>query len=512
MITRRNLIAGGLIAGAGLALPKTGSAQMGGGGMGGMGGGMGGGMMGGGTSSPPTTAFQAPLPIPAVVSKETRTDPVTGALFDYCEVTQEVAHQQIIPGLWTEIWGYNGCFPGPTVVAKAGRPLCLRVYNHLPEETATHLHGGHVPATEDGHAMDFVMPETYRDYHYSNNQIAAPLWYHDHTMCKTADHVIRGLAGFYINTDDFEASLPLPKAPYDIGLAIQDRLFNADGSFNYTLSGQTIMRGFTGDVILVNGAVQPYFQVATRMYRFRILNGSNSRQYQLSLSNGKPFIQVGSDLGLLPAPVTRTSMLISPGERLDVVLDFSKYNVGTQIVLKNTLGSGRTADVMRFEVNRKELDNASVPSVLRPLRRIPTTESIRTRRFTLGMRTMTEFTINGLPYDFNHVEATPTLGTTEIWELVNPMGMSHPMHAHAEAWQILDINGRAPSAYDAGWKDVWLVPGMSTVRIIGRFPDYSCCPDPAMNMESYMLHCHILEHDDHGMMTQFKVIDPNAGM
>jgi FtsP/CotA-like multicopper oxidase with cupredoxin domain len=128
------------------------------------------------------------------------------------------------------------------------------------------------------------------------------------------------------------------------------------------------------------------------------------------------------------------------------------------------------------------------------------------------MNSMTELTINGLAYDCMHVEATPELGTTEIWEFVNPMGMGHPMHAHAEAWQILDRNGVAPPAYEAGWKDVWLVPGKSKVRVIGRFTDYACDPDPMMHLSNYMLHCHILEHDDHGMMTQFKVIDPGGGM
>jgi FtsP/CotA-like multicopper oxidase with cupredoxin domain len=273
------------------------------------------------------------------------------------------------------------------------------------------------------------------------------------------------------------------------------------------------MRGFHGDVILVNGAIQPYFQVANRKYRFRILNGSNARQYQLALNSGKPFIQIGTDGGLLPKPVSRSSILITPGERVEVVIDFSAYSLGTQLVLKNSLGSGRTADIMRFDVVRKERDSSTIPSTLRPLQTIPPASAVRERTFTLGMNMDGTLTINGLPYDHMRVDATPGLGDVEIWKFINTMGMAHPMHAHDIMWQILDRNGAPPPVYEVGWKDTWLVPGMGTLRVIGKFDDYSCDPDPMAHLSNYMLHCHILEHDDRGMMAQFKVLsDPMGGM
>ncbi len=494
LITRRRALLAG--AGAFALGSRSVDAQMGGGGMGsgGMGGGMGGGMI----SSPATTAFQVPLPTPPALSPNAS---------GFYELTVKAAQKQIIPGLSTQIWGYNGSFPGPTIKAKRGVPLMLRVKNALNENIVTHLHGGHVPVDVDGHAMDFIAPGSYRDYLYPNNQEAATIWYHDHTMDRTGYHVWMGMAGFYVIEDDAEASLPLPSGAQDIAFVIQDRLFNSDGSLNYTLSQHDIMQGKLGDVILVNGAVQPYLQVATRKYRFRILNGSNSRQYQLALSTGQPFTQIGSDGGLLQAPVTRSTILIAPGERVEVVVDFAGYKLGTKIVLKNQLGSGRTADIMRFDVARRESETASVPSTLRPIFRVPPTLAAATRQFTLGMNMMgSGFTINGLSYDHMRVDATPALNTTEIGEFINPMGMAHPMHSHATMWQILDRDGSPPPAWEAGWKDTWLVPPQGRVRVIGSFADYACDPDPMMYLQNYMLHCHILEHEDHGMMAQFKVV------
>jgi len=465
-------------------------------------------MGGGGGSSPATTPFISPLPIPPLLTPTVKVDPTFGE-FDYYAIEAKAATKQFIPGLQTTIWGYNGMFPGPAIKARSGRPVKLRVTNRLPENIVVHLHGGHVSVTDDGHAMDYILPGNAREYFYPNNQQASTIWYHDHAMGITGPHVWKGLFAPYIIEDDFERGLPLPTGPYDLPLIVQDRLFKADGSFNYPQTQRGMMQsGAQGDVMLVNGSIQPYLQVATRKYRFRILNGSNARLMELALNTGQPFVQIGSDGGLLPAPVVRSTLLISPGERVEVVVDFSAYKTGTQVVLKNLLGSGRTLDVMRFDVNRKETDTALVPASLRPIQRFSPAISMRTRTFTLGMN-MSGYTINGLTYDHMRVDATPTLDTVETWEFVNPMmGMWHCMHTHDIMWQVLDRDGAAPPAHEAGWKDTWYIPGGSRVRVIGKFADYGCCPDPMMYLENYMLHCHILEHDDNGMMAQFKVIDP----
>ena len=477
-----------------------------------------------------------------------RTD-ASGA-YDYYDLSIRPVQAEIIPGLKTPMFGYDGQVPGPTIVARTGRKSVVRWTNELPDPAATHLHGAHVSPDMDGHSMDVMAPaqgasggqagtsmggmpmggSSSREYVYENKQLPATLWYHDHAMNFTALHAYRGMAGFYVITDDVEEKLPLPKGEYDVGLAIQDKAFNADGTLAYIENLTTLMWGFHGDRILVNGAIQPYFQVATRKYRFRILNGSNARTYELALSTNQPFVQIGTDGGLLPKPVSRQSMLITPAERLDVIVDFSTQPVGSQIVLKNLLGSGTTADVMRFDVVRQASDDSAVPDTLRPFETIPTSAAKQTRRFTITMAMMgmgmqgwacmgtgtanpavpvpanvNLFSLNGVVYDPKRIDFIVNKDDVEIWEFVNPMGMMmHPMHAHAQQWQILDRNGAAPPEYERGWKDTFMVPAGGIVRVIGKFSDYvSRKGDP---ISTYMVHCHILEHEDHGMMTQFQVL------
>lgn len=245
-------------------------------------------------------------------------------------------------------------------------------------------------------------------------------------------------------------------------------MFNTDGSYNYTLTTHSLRHGVHGDAAIVNGVAQPHLNVERRKYRLRIVNGCNARLLQLALSNGQSFVQIGGDGGLLPAPATRSSLLISPGERFEVVIDFSRVAVGTRIVLRNTLGSGRTYDVMRFDVAWNAKDTASVPAVLRPIERLDPAMAVTTRQFVLGMNMDGKFTINGFSYDYMHVESYPRLGTMEIWEFINPMGMWHCMHPHAIMWQVLDRNGASPPAWERGWKDTWYMPGNSRVRVIGH--------------------------------------------
>jgi spore coat protein A, manganese oxidase len=461
-----------------------------------MGGQMGGGQMGG-QSSPVVTPFQSPLQILSVLSSSFW-DPTT----DYYTVTMQQAEVEIIPKTRTTLWGYDGLYPGPTIKARKGRKVVIRQINNLPEKTVVHLHGGHVPAEADGYPTDYILPGFFKDYVYPNNQDAATLWYHDHTMDVTGPHVYRGLAGLYIINDDFEQSLPLPKDENDIALLIQDRLFNSDGSLNYSTSG--MMGGmmdnmFMGDTILVNGVIQPYLQVGTRKMRFRILNGSNARNYNLALSSGKPFIQIGSDGGLLPKPILRSSINIYPGERVDLIIDFTDYSVGSQIILRNNAGSGRLGSVMRFDVARSEIDESTIPSILRPFEKLQQSSATVTRSFTLSKNATGLWVINGQPFDSRRVGASPRLEDVEIWRFINQSGMTHPIHIHDVMFQVLSVNGRPPSTgsgYD-GWKDTIQVPGWGEVQAIAKFTDY---------LGLYVIHCHILEHEDRGMMAQFKVM------
>jgi FtsP/CotA-like multicopper oxidase with cupredoxin domain len=459
---------------------------------------------GGGTStscsgSPATTAFQAALPIPPTLTPSS-----TDAASDYYNVTMKLGSAQIIPGLSTPIWGFNGITPGPVIKAQKGRQVKVHMTNSLSENMSTHLHGGHTPSNNDptlgsdGGPMAVFGPNTSRDYTYPNNQIAATLWYHDHAMDLTAAHVYEGLAAPYIITDSVEQSLNLPSGSYDVPLVIQDKTFNADGSLCYVVDSSTIRQGFQGDTILVNGAVQPYYKVAQRKYRFRVLNGSNSSRYELSLSTGDSLVQIASDGGLLQAPVSRTSALMAPAERDDFVIDFSKYPLGTQVILNNkqTWGTRNTGQIMRFDVTSTATDTSTLPTTLATINKIDPKSATVSRTWTLDSSNGT-WMLNNQPYDPNRIDAQVKLGSTEVWTFENHSGEYHPIHVHDVEFQVVNEDRGAPPAYDAGWKDVFLVKPWSSVQVVTTFND---------NLGTYVIHCHNLEHEDHSMMAQFQVV------
>ena len=445
--------------------------------------------------------FTQTLNIPPVLNPTSRTSTT-----DSYDLALREADVEIIPGKLTRIMGFNGLTPGPTIRARVGRQVVMSHSNGLPVTTlggapgdvAIHLHGGHVPSSEDGFPTDTVPPGATRSYTYPNNQLPATLWYHDHLMGYTGPHVWFGMAGFYILTDDYEDGLGLPSGAYEIPLVIQDRNFDSTGKLVYTGS----RNGETGNAILVNGTIQPNFKVASRKYRFRVLNGSNMRKYQIALSNGQPFHVLGMEGGFLPAPVKVTSLVLAPAERADIIVDFSSLPVGSSVVLQNSLGLGSTANIMRFDVDRVETDTSQLPLELRPLEKLSASQAVHTRSFTfsggmMGMMGGVPWVINGKPFDPNRVDADPKLGTLEIWEFRNMSMMDHPAHPHQTMFQILDINGNPPPPTHAGWKDTVNVPAMGTVRIIMRFADYA---------GKYVLHCHVLEHEDNAMMARFDVV------
>ncbi len=450
----------------------------------------------GGTGSPEVTAFAVPLPIPPVLAPSS-----SDATTDYYDVTMQVGQKQIIPGKLTTIWGYNGLLPGPTIISKRDRRVVVRQVNNLQESMSVHLHGGHTPPASDGLPTDLIGPGAAKIYTYPNNAPGSTLWYHDHAIDVTGRHVYMGLAGFYLLWDDFENSLPLPKGANDVPLLLQDRSFNSDGSLNYPLTDATIRTGVLGDRLLVNGAIQPYFQVSRRKMRFRILNGSNARIYNLALSTGVPLVQIASDGGLLAFPASRQSISVAPAERVEVVIDFAKYPVGTSVILKNQAGfaSPSIPDVMRFDIVAEANDESSIPTTLRPITRIPESAATVKRNFTLEQTYQNGrnvWTINRRLYDPARIDATPRLNATEVWTFENRSGESHPIHIHDIEWQILDINGSKPPPGDDGWKDVFLVPAWGRLRVIGTFTD---------NLGGYVSHCHKLEHEDHAMMFGFEV-------
>lgn len=467
-------------------------------------------------------SFTTPLPL-APVLPPARTDDTT----DYYEVTAKAAPAKILPGLTTTIWGYNGSFPGPTIEARRGRRVSFLLRNELPVPVVNHLHGGRTPPESDGYPTDLVLPAGgfahahrmadprasiatgAREYIYPNQQRAATLWYHDHRMDFTAPQVWRGLAGFYLLRDDEEQALPLPKGAKEIALVISDRSFDRDGSFLYpsldaSLTGAmgvepAYMGGVLGDVILVNGAPWPLLEVSNTRYRFRILNGSNARRYELALDPAPPgghgFIQIGSDGGLLAAPVTHSTIRSAPAERFDVVIDFSLYPVGSRITLRNLAGADRTAEVLQFHVTRTERDESRIPATLARLEEPVASAARVTRHFRFSYRAgAAAWTINGKPFDPARMDAQPQLGSTEIWQMETDF--SHPLHLHLVHFRVLGHSGR-PRPWDGGWKDtIDLVPGESA-NLLVRFDGYR---------GRYVFHCHNLEHEDMAMMGNFEVV------
>ena len=434
------------------------------------------------------TPFSSPLKIPPVLPPA-RTDTTT----DYYNVNIQSGSASIVPGKTTPLWTYNGSFPGPTIVANKGRAVSVHVTNQLGEAMSLHLHGGHQPSIFDGLPNDLVAFGASKDYNYPVSETARTMWYHDHARDVTARHVWNGLAGFYLVKDTQEAGLNLPSGQYDVPLMVLNRAFNADGSMPY-VDG-------SGNTLLVNGVPQPYFKVEARKYRFRLLNASNDDFYNFSLSNSQAMQQIGNEGGLLPAPVSRTSIPLSPAERADVVIDFSKVAVGTSVKLSSSNSWRSGGDVMRFDVvARTSTDTSTVPSTLRgPMTKHNTTGAV-SRTFRLDKMRMRDgdmWTINGHGYDEAIFDATPKLGAVEVWTFANRTGDDHPLHVHDINFQVLSIDGRAPTGADASWKETVNVPGWKTVRVAAKFDDYT---------GPYVFHCHRLEHEDNMMMDQFKVV------
>ena len=453
----------------------------------------------------PVDRFRAALPIPPVL-QPVSADETT----DYYEIVQREGRMEILPGLATTIWGYNGIFPGPTIKARVGRRVVVKQTNDLDTHTVVHLHGGVTPQEHDGFPMDMVHPGETREYVYPNGgHGAATQWYHDHAMDHTGRNVYMGLAGMYLLKDAADDGLALPSGEYDVPLMITNRLFAKDGKLVYSHDDHF---GAEGDTVLVNGAPWPRMEVAARKYRFRILNASNATLYTLALDSGRPFTQIGTDGGLMDRPVEVESIPLGMAERAEVVIDFSAYPVGSQIVLRSLSGReghGEDPEIMRFDVVREEPDDSSVPEKLREIEPIPESEAVRTREFVFGPSPALKappplkMTINGEEFDPDRVDAAPGYGDVEIWRLVNkkmpvvPFDPPHPVHIHLGDFQVLDRNGEEPPPHERGWKDTVTISGDDVVRIIKRFDGYK---------GKFIMHCHNLEHEDHFMMARFDVV------
>jgi len=443
-------------------------------------------------------SFDRPLIIPPVVSSNV-------------QLAAQSISGEILKGKTTSLLSYRNGLLGPVIKATTGETLNVRLQNNLSEETNIHWHGLILPENMDGHPKDVYVSGNSFNYVLPIQQRAGTYWYHPHPHESTARQVFMGLAGMFIVNDSEETSLNLPSGDAEIPLIIQDKRF-AGASLDYSPTNDEIMTGYLGEQIIVNGIFSPYASVSKGWQRLRLLNGSTARVYNLTLSNGIPFHVIGSDGGLLATPETVTSIMLAPGERADVLVDFSSLTIGQELFLvsnkfsKYNLQGRQAFSIMKFKIESNAVNNFTLPSTLSTITSIPSSSSVKTRTFDIAAMIggmgggMNRHSINGKTFEMERIDETVEAGTTEIWEFDNMMGDEiHPMHIHGVQFQILErMGGRNEViATEKGWKDtVLLMPG-EKVRLIMTFSDYT---------GTFVLHCHNLEHEDDGMMLNFEIM------
>lgn len=462
----------------------------------------------------------------------------------------------ILPGDPTGVWQFQGqvlkgdraslvsferSYLGPILRARRGQKVRIRFTNEIADQTIVHWHGLHVPAAMDGHPRLIIPRGADYVYEFEVRNRAGTYWYHPHPHGLTGSQVYGGLAGLFLVSDGEEETAGLPSGEHDIPLVLQDRAFDRSNQLIY-LSGHHMeqMNGFLGDWILVNGQPDFILPVATRAYRLRLLNGSNSRIYRLAWKDNSPLTVIGTDGGLLDKPVQRRYVMLGPGERLELWADFSRYAVGSETTLVSlpfdggmmgggrrgrgmmgdsggTLANGAGFPVFKVRVNRREKANQTLPQRLSTIKRYDPADAVNRedpKRFHLVMRHMA-WTINGRTFRMEEVapEERVAMNTLEVWEFINEgggMGMMggmeipHPIHLHGMQFQVLQRQGVMHEGYvDEGWKDtVLLMPG-ERVKLLVRFGDY-----PGL----FLYHCHNLEHEDMGMMRNYLVEGKTAAV
>ena len=423
----------------------------------------------------------------------------------------------------TPTLGINGNYLGPTLRMVAGETVQMNVTNNMGDTSSMHWHGMHVPADQDGGPHQLIKDGGQWRAEFEVKQHASTFWYHSHVMGKTGSQVYHGLAGVIIVEDEAANGLGLPQnyGVDDIPLILQDRKFKDDGSFDYSLGMHEQMMGITGDTMLVNGTLHPYFEATSDSLRLRLLNASNSRIYEMKFDDGRRFHQIASDGGLLEKPVEVASLILSPGERAEIIVDLSSGEPVALIsrtpatkeffgdMTQMRAGGNEAFKLLDIIPSTQRKRAAKLPEKLTTLEPVDESVSIKTRTFNLDMgtgfgmmlgREGNNMTINGKSMDMKRIDEVVKLGTTEVWHIVNPSFEAHPFHVHDVQFRILDRDGRPPIETETGLKDTVLIPSKGSVRLLLSFRDYADPDTP------YMYHCHNLEHEDAGMMGQFTVV------
>jgi FtsP/CotA-like multicopper oxidase with cupredoxin domain len=426
---------------------------------------------------------------------------------------------QFRPGINTPTWGYNSnTYLGPTLVMTKTESVLLQVTNNLTEVTTVHWHGLHLPGqTDGGPHQEIDVGQTWKPSFTAINQ-AATAWYHPHphghdgSTAETAIQVYRGLAGMIVVRDTNSAALNVPKTygVDDFPVVVQDRKFKADGAFDESKDAVGIRNG---DSFLVNGTFAGTLEAPAQMVRFRVLNGANHRFLNFGFSDNRSFYQIASDNGFLNAPVQRSRFHMGPGERIEIVVDLSNaqgktlHFVAYDAELGDTLVPNYTADdfdrsnfiLFSIDVTAPTANAVtSIPSTLNNITRYNASNAVRTRILRLTLPPA----INNTQFDMETINITSTLGTQEVWSIINQSNDPHPIHIHDSPFQIvkhLDPAGQEIPipAYEMGWKDTVIVRAGERVDVVKDFSGYADPDGP------FMYHCHILEHEGEGMMGQF---------
>ena len=406
----------------------------------------------------------------------------------------------------TATWGFNGSYLGPTLRAARGERVAVKVTNALEETSTVHWHGMHLPAVMDGGPHQPIEPGATWAPTWEVDQPSATLWYHPHLHGETARHVYRGLAGMFILDDPAEQGvqrqLPHTYGVDDVPVIVQDK--QLDGSELDESASLFSGTGILGDTILVNGTPAPYLDVTTERVRLRLLNASNARSYLFRLDHGRTMTTIASDGGLLPRPADVTSLWLSPGERAEVVVELAP---GEETVLRSErtgeAGGGRFQggddrfDVLQLRAAEELAASPPVPGTLAPAPDIEAARGTVTRSFSLSGTD-----INGRDMDMSRIDLTARAGTTERWSVSNDDGSPHNFHVHGVGLVVESVDGAPPPPELAGWKDTVFVPPGSTADLLVRYGEHTDPDSP------YMFHCHLLRHEDQGMMGQFVVVGP----
>lgn len=476
-------------------------------------------------------AFATDLRIPEVITDRT------------FEISMQEAEVEVLPGPPTRMWTYGGTFPGPTVrrpAAEPGEDPTEATFSHdLPSEAGeltVHLHGGHnrsdddgqpgaPPASPGGAFCDLsgaggdeqspllIRPGESRTYTHELVEDGGPersafQWYHDHRCDRTAKNVWMGLAGMWIVDDETDSSLGLPSGERDIPLLICDRSIKADNQLADPFGGfggHPPNDGLKGKYVLVNGSHLPRHRVEGRRHRLRVLNASQFRSYNLALSNGASMTQISTEGGLMPKALKRKRILVGPGERVEVVVDFGDFSHRDVELVSVRRRDGREGSgskayegpLMQFRIGGRRPDATRVPEQLRPLPDwVSGAPAAPQKSWEVGIEGL-KWVINGESYDPDYVEHSPAIDTTETWRLKNKTSVAHLIHLHHTDWYMLERNGRRPSPWERCLKETFFLDPRDEVLVAGRFSDH---------LGKFAVHCHMLDHEDHGLMSQFEVV------